>query len=521
LPIDTSAPYSDGWWLQRLYNQLKLQQRRCQTLQARYEGNPPLPFIAPNMREVVRTFMEFSGTNFERLITDAVLSRLGIVGIRTAVDSDEGGDADAFRTWRKARGKLFTRDAHKMALAMSMSYVIVGKDPDTGQLLVTAEDPRLVTAITDPADPYKVLAAMKLFHDDVADEDVAYLYLPGRLMVAKHARKRRPGTTDVKFDPYAYTWDLDILNDVGELVYEGASGQIPWLQESDTLPAAVPVVPFVNEDGQAEFEPHLRLINRIAHQILQRMTIATLQAFKQRAIKGLPVTDPKTGEKINYDGIFEADPGTIWHIPETAQLWESGEVNMQGVLLGIRDDVKDLAATSGTPLYTVTPDAANGSAEGASLQRETITFKVEARQDRFEISHQRVAELMFRTVGDEDRSQPGSTEVIWAPAERFSMTERASAISQTRGVLSRYQQATKLMGLSPEEADRNASELVDDFLLDQQYGIAMRGVAGAGTTVTATNQQAVLTHQANAAARNPAVAALPAGMSGDGTTAGA
>lgn len=494
MPIDTSVPYSDGWWLKRLYDQLRIQQRRCQPLQDRYEGNPPLPFISPIQREAMRTFMEFAGTNFEALIVDAVLSRLKIIGIRTAVDSDEGGDAEAFRTWTTARGKLFTRDAHKMALAMSQAYVIVGKDAD-GNLLVTAEDPRLVTAITDPADPYKVRAALKLFHDDVADQDVAYLYLPGRLMVAKHARKRRPGTSDVRFNPAAYEWDLDILNSVGEVVYEGASGDIPWLQETDTLPAMVPVVPFVNENGLAEFEPHLRPINRIAHQILQRMTIATIQAFKQRAIKGLPITDPKTGEKIDYDGIFVSDPGSIWHLPATAEVWESGEVNLQGILLAVRDDVKDLAATSGTPLYTVTPDAANGSAEGATLQRETNTFKVEARQDRFEISHQKVGELIFRTLGELERATPGSIEIIWAPAQRLSMTERANAIAQTRGVISRYQQATQIWGMTPAEADRNASELVDDLILDQQYGVFQRSLVGAGTVLRPTDPAAIAAHQ--------------------------
>jgi hypothetical protein len=150
-----------------------------------------------------------------------------------------------------------------------------------------------------------------------------------------------------------------------------------WLQETGELEALCPVVVFENEDGLAEFEPHIPLLDRINQQILQRMTIATIQAFKQRAMKGLPKTDPKTGELINYDDVFTADPGAIWNIPASVEIWESGQVDLGPILLAIRDDVKDLAATSGTPLYSITPDAANGSAEGASLQRETLTFKVE------------------------------------------------------------------------------------------------------------------------------------------------
>jgi hypothetical protein len=206
-----------------------------------------------------------------------------------------------------------------MMLAMSLAYVIVGKDAD-GQVLVTAEDPRLVTAITDPANPYKVLAALKLFHDDVADDDVAYLYLPGRLMVAKKPRKRAPGSADVRFNPAAWSWDLDILNDArrarqrGRVRCDRLAGRDRRRRQRHRR--AVPVVPFVNEDGMAEFEPFIPQIDRINQQILQRMTIATIQAFKQRAFKGLPKTDPDTGEVIDYDSIFVADPGAVWNIPQ-------------------------------------------------------------------------------------------------------------------------------------------------------------------------------------------------------------
>lgn len=471
MAIDTSEPYTDGWWLKRLYDQLRVQQKRCQALQERYEGNSPLPFVSDIQRSAVKWFVEKSRTNFERVIVNAVLSRLRIRGIRTAVDSDEGGDADAFTTWRKARGKLWTRDAHKMALAMSLSYLIVGKKPD-GSLLVTAEDPRLVTAITDPADPYKVLAALKLYHDDTTDEDVAVLYLPGRVRVAKHPRKRRPGSMDPRFNPQAFFWDEQILASLGGVASGNIDELVDATKEDGAIEGLVCVVPFVNEDGMAEFEPFLSQIDRINQQILQRMTIATIQAFKQRAFKGLPKTDPDTGELIDYDSIFVADPGAVWNIPESAEIWESGQVDLSGILTAIRDDVKDLYGTSGTPAYLASPDAANASAESASLQREQTTFKVEDRQDRFEPSHELAAQLMFRMLGDDQRAEPGTIEVIWAPAERWSMTERASAIAQTKGVVPRYQQLTEIWGMDPAQADRAMSELTDDFVLDQQYGLA-------------------------------------------------
>jgi hypothetical protein len=233
-----------------------------------------------------------------------------------------------------------------------------------------------------------------------------------------------------------------------------------------------PVVPFVNEDGLSEFEPFIPLLDRINQQILQRMTIATVQAFRQRAFKGLPQTDPKTGDKIDYDSIFVADPGAIWNIPAAADIWESGQVDLQPILLAIRDDVRDLAATAGVALYHITPDAANGSAEGASLQREAQNFRVETRQDRFEESHKLVAELIFRTLGDDSRAVPGTIDIMWARHDLPSMAERASSIAQTTGVISRYQQCTEIWGMDPDEAERNLAELRQDFILDMQFAQA-------------------------------------------------
>lgn len=481
---DINEPYSDGWWLSRLYEQLRVQQKRCKALRARYEGDAPMPFVSDIQKDAVKWFVAKSRTNYERIMVDAVLSRLRIRGIQTPAGEGDHGDAQGFTTWKKARGKQFTLDVHEMALTMSLSFLIVGKN-DSGALLVTAEDPRLVTAICDPTDPYRALAALKLFYDDVQQADVAYLYLPGRVRVATKPRKRAPGSADIRFNPRAFDWDDEIVGDAAELVAEGPGGTaIPWLQKANDLPAAVPVIPFFNgkdaDSAVAHFEPFLAQIDRLNQQMLQRMTIATIQAFRQRAFKGLPRTDPETGEEIDYNNIFTADPGAVWNLPETADVWESGQVDITPLVNSYRDDVKDLYAVSSTPGYLASPDAANSSAEAASLQREMTTFAVEKLHDRFELSHELACELMFRTLADPERSQPGSVNVIWAPAERLSVSERANAIVQTKGVIPRYKQLTDIWGFDPEEADQAMSELQDDMVLDQQYAAGLTALAGGG-----------------------------------------
>ena len=140
--------------------------------------------------------------------------------------------------------------------------------------------------------------------------------------------------------------------------------------------------------------------------------------------------------------------------------------------------MKDLYSTSGTPGYLATPDAANASAESASLQREMTTFRLEKLHHRFELSHELAGELMFKTIADKERSTPGTIQVIWVPAQRLSMTERASAIAQTKGVVSRYQQLTEIWGMDPDQAYRNMSELTEDLILDQQYAAGLQAATG-------------------------------------------
>jgi hypothetical protein len=472
---EVEVPDSDAWWLKRLYELLTQQRVYCQSMLDRFYGEAPLPYVSDIQRDAVKWFVGQSRTNFERLIVNSVLSRLRIKGIRTSVGDGDEGDDDAWKTWKNSRGKIWAHEVMKLALAASRAYVIVGKDAE-GNLLVTAEDPRMVCAITDPENPYRVLAGMKVYFDYVDGTEKTFLYRPGRAPRVAVRRSGQPPVTETWFQPRAYEWiDASLVApefDANSYVVEDPTGGANWLAAQNGLPALCPIVPFVNEDGLSQFEPFLPLVDRINQQILQRMTIATIQAFKQRAFKGLPQKDPSTGKDIDYDSIFVADPGAIWNIPASAEIWESGQVDLQPILLAIRDDVKDLAAVSGTPLYSISPDVANGSAEGASLQREQMSFLVETRQDNFGISLEMVNELMFRTLGDIERSKPGSTEVMWAQSDRPSMAERGSTIAQTTGVIPRYQQLTEIWGMSPTQAKRALIELRQDFLMDQQFAAA-------------------------------------------------
>jgi len=477
--IEVDEPLSDGWWIQRLSYRLVDQRKRAEALHERYEGKPPLPIVNDNMRKAVELFLRKAATNWERLIVGARLPRLQITGLRTPQETDPEGDQTAFARWTEAGMKLVVYDTHKNSFTMGSGYVIVGKDSDTDKLLVTAEDPRNTIVELDPA-TRKVVAGLKMIHDTVNNQDLAYLYMPGRVRVAYVDNPallfpaiQLPTTPPISqingssFVGSSWSWD------------DSRSGDIPGMDKK------VCIVPFDNEDGLAEFEPHIPLMDRIIQQILQRMTVITFQAFKQRAVKGLPKVDPSTGRDIDYNDVFSAEPNAIWQVPAAAEFWESTNVDIRPILDAIRDDVKDLAAVSATPLYSITPDASNGSAEGASLQREMLTFSCEGHRDRFTPRWAEVAELIGQLSGDVDPA----TQPMWAPVERLSLAERASSASQLRQIVPVETIWTEVMQFPSSMVPALQTQRADDMVLQVQLAAA-QAQATTAATIAGSAQQA-------------------------------
>ncbi len=442
--IYTDVPQSPGWWLKRLMGQLVERRPRYDLLQSYYDGTNGIPAYADAaVRDAARRLIAMSGTNYAELAIEATRERMRPLGFRTGAQSDELGDAEAWNIWQANSLDADHKLIDSTALALSQAYAIVGAvDPELGVPLITPEDPREVIAECDPARRRKVLAAAKVFHDDVYGTDVAYLYLPG--YVVKAQRKHQDGDS-VDLSGWEWAGPAQMLD-------------VP----------VVPVVPFAYRPQirglpKGEIEPHLRILDRINYTLLNRLEILTMQAFKQRAIKGVPTTNPD-GTEVDYDELFRQGPGALWTLPATAELWESGAVDLTPVQSTLKDDATTFAAVTRTPLSYMIPDAAQGSAEGAQLTREGLTFKVIDRCGYAGESYEDLTAMAFLRMGDIERASRRDLEIIWAPPERYTLSERGSAAAQAVGLSKRTIQE-RIWQLSPQEIARNEAELAAEALL--------------------------------------------------------
>jgi hypothetical protein len=426
-------------------------------LDAYYDNTQHIPALAGKaVRQAYQDLMRMSRTNFAELVVEAVRERMSPAGFRTGAAGDDVEDREAWRLWQANSLDADSSLVHRASLSMGAAFVIVGAvDEEIGAPLITPEDPREVITEQDPARRRKVRAGLKLFRDDIASVDRAYVYLPGIVhRFTRPAPKTIHGLDEEQItsvDPA--NWDAD-----GTLT-------LP-----DEMGGTVPVVPFPNNAsmfgrGRGEYEAHLSILDRINFTILQRLEIATLQAFRQRAIKGVDNEDAE-GNPINYSDIFTYDPGALWLLPETAELWESGQVDLTPVRQAIRDDVQDLAAVTRTPLFYLTPEANNGSAEGASLAREGLVFKANDRIQQAGEAWEQVMSLAFRVAGDTQRGSRADMEIIWADPERHSLAERydAAVKAQAAGVPWRTVMQDVLQ-FSPQQVDRMEAERAADAFL--------------------------------------------------------
>lgn len=443
MAIDVEAPFTAGWWLNRCAQKLAKRQPELKLLTDYYEGKPPLPEPAPNARAAYETFVRKSRLNLAEFSTRAVMNRMQPLGFDMGEAADNAGNAKLAKVFTKNGLIVEANEVHRNMLVRRDGYAIVGLNNDTGVPIITAEDPRQLVTFHDPAQQRRVRAGAKFFHDPELEADFGMLYLPGRVMRAYRPARYGNNPPNVSFSPAGWEWDA---------TYGGVEG-IPLGAGLEDL---VPIVRFRNEEGKADFEPHLDAIDRLNYMILQRLTIATFQAFKQRGIKvpdeDMPEKD-EAGNVIDYNDVFAADPGALWKLPASAEMWESGAVDLGPILEACRADVRDYCMLTGTPLYYAFPDAAGGSAEGAQTMRETAVYKAEDRIRRAGAGWAQVEAIALRLMGDTKRADKDSLRMVWQPAERYSLAERADAASKAGEDLPWSMRMRKIWQLTPQEIE--------------------------------------------------------------------
>lgn len=409
-------------------------------------GDPPLPALEPQYHDVFRDVLRKARSNYAPMCIGAMLDRLELQAVGTTSSADQAGDELADEIMDETGFNAVSKDLFGYALSLGEGYgmVVPGSAGDprlsNGQPApsIHAIDPRRCIGVPDRHNPTRLAAAVVHEYDQITWQYRAYLFLPG------------------------LKWTLDY--DLGNRNWSLAEAEPEEITGIDDL-GGIPIVRLDNLDGLGEYEPHLDLLDRINDVTLQRIIGFWYQALRQRALQGdedeADQDSPEESAPADWNQVFTAGPGAMWRIPADFKIWESQQTDFSAIVNGKRDDVKEFAAVTSTPLHLITPDAANGSAEGAGLMRESLTSKVRDRRARFAPPLKLLWRMAFAFAG-----QPaGRVKLHWGPIDFPTLAEQSIASQQAIGTLSTEDRCERIWNMSPQETALNMTRIDAEALL--------------------------------------------------------
>lgn len=445
---DTTTPGMPGWWLLRLGRRLDADRRRFDRLAQYHRGEHPLPYGNRKMREAYKRLQRQSRSNYVGLIAETLLERMKVTGFRAGGSATAAIDNEAWSWWQANKMDSNAGLVHRAAVVMSRGYVIVGDD-GTGQPLVTGEDPRQVIHESDPADRYSIRAALKVWADDVENRAFAVLYLPDTIHYYRSSIPLNNANTAWR----PATWDLDLSN-----AFAPFGSAVNELGE-------VPVVPFVNRPdlaggGLGEFEDVTDVQDRINTITLDLSVISSMQAYRQRWVKGV---DPED-DKGNPQTLFDPGADLIWVTPEdAAQFGEFGATDLSPLIAAIESSVQTLCAITRCPPHYLIGQIVNVSGDALQAAEAPLTVKVMEREQEFGESWEAVYRLAGKVLGAEIAED---AEVIWKDPQFRTLTEMAAASVQLEAAGVPWRTRMAMLDKTPQEIERMQVERQDDVALN-------------------------------------------------------
>ncbi|NCD26880.1 MAG: hypothetical protein EOL86_15020, partial [Deltaproteobacteria bacterium] len=276
-------------WLPVLTERLGKRQRVVSLGRSYVNGNAPLPEMGPNTKATWQAFQKKSRTNFGGIACQSHANRIRVQNVRVGSDDQSEASIAARRIARDNRLAMQVSDAVWDMLTTRVGYLVAGVGDD-GRAIITSEKPETFYAEPDPTRPWKSRAAVKVWRDSILGLDFAEVLIPG-------ARQ---------------TFTRESMSDQGYVRNDFAGDWSP-AGRVETFEGDPAVWILDRRDGMGLIEPHFDVIDRINLGKLQRLSIAAIQAFRQRALKKdpgivLPERD-EAGNPIDWEKVFEPAPG--------------------------------------------------------------------------------------------------------------------------------------------------------------------------------------------------------------------
>ena len=395
-------------WLTHLIQCHDQELAALQLLNAYYEGEQPLSYLAPELQAEMGDRIRQVTVNWPRLVVDAVEERLDVEGFRFGDQAD--ADADLWRIWQANNLDEESQQCHLDALVMRRAYVIVGSNPDDETLpVITVESPLEAYAETDPR-TRQVTAGIKRWTADDGDGPVdhATLYLPDETV----------------------WW-----------IRDGDS----WIEDPDNPSdehglGEVPMVPLVNRPrtrrrtGVSELQDVIPLSDAACKAATDMMVSEEFHAIPRRYAIGVGQEDFQD-ERGRPMSAMRKLAGRIWAIDKSksdgVEFGQFPEANLTNFHATLQQLAEMTAALAGLPLHFLGRLTANPvSADAIRSAEARLVKRAERKQRSWGGSWERVMRLALRFRDGVWDPNAASLETVWRDASTPTIAQAADAATK-------------------------------------------------------------------------------------------
>jgi hypothetical protein len=359
------APQSPEWWLGRLYGALCERRAKIDVFQQYYDGDHPLPWLAPQARDEFRRILRMTRSNYVGLVVDAMVERIMVEGFRLSLvgsaseDDDEDVDsldAETWRIWQANNMDAASDGLFLEAGICGMSYMQSAPNPkDPSTPLVWAEHPTQAIVDYMPGGRLVRAASLKAWVDDWTGMTCATVQTPEYIF--KFQASGKDGAQWTRRAVAGEDWGAK--NPAGEVTM-----------------AEIPNNPRMLTGGRSEIADVIDVQDRINKTIADRLMTQDFGAFPQKWSTGWATEDDKGNPTppidIGRNRMVTTDV-------ETTKFGQWDAAPLDPYSNAKREDVKDIASRTRTPAQYLLGEMSNVNGETLKASEAGHISKIRSR----------------------------------------------------------------------------------------------------------------------------------------------
>jgi hypothetical protein len=427
-------------WRDRLLTDVQDKAPRLQRIRDYLDGNHELAFVSTKWRAAFGDLLEEMQDNWLATLIDVVVQRLTIQGFQpdegdAAGDPDapEGGspyDHESQDIWEENDLDIGSDELNEDALAFGRGYALVAPpyDEDDDIATVTVEDPLCCSVATDPTNPRRRLAGLKVW-TDLDGHGRCTLYLPDEV----------------------WRWRTD-----DEVDTAGLGPETTWLPVDDepqeNPSGVVQLVPVDNRRGRSEIEQFIPAQDAINKLMADMLVGSEYVAFPQRVLTGVEL--PETDAEQDKEEI-KAAISRLWAFENgDVKVQEFSAADLTAFTKAIETIVQHVASRSQTPPhYLLGSGSVFPSGESLKGVEVSLVAKTRRAMRALGVGYREIIRTAKLMVSDGDQKVIGR-KPIWGDPEYRSEGERVDALVKLRALGLPLQVVWLRWGASPQEVEK-------------------------------------------------------------------